>query len=49
VQGTGKRVKGRRGEREKERRGERVNRRIGERLLLINKSMLFDMPLLANH
>jgi hypothetical protein len=36
-------------EREKRRRGEGVNRRIGEGLLPINKSMLFDMPLLVNH
>jgi hypothetical protein len=33
----------------KRRRGERVKRRKGDGLLLINKSMLFDMPLLASH
>jgi hypothetical protein len=37
------------GERVKRRRGEGVNRRIGEGLLLINRSMLFDMPFMANH
>jgi hypothetical protein len=31
------------------RKGEGKQRRRGEGLQLINKSMLFDMPLLANH